>query len=49
MADFTDGLLQTRGFVVQVSHLSVGGLCAECRGAGASGAVSPRRGAHPGH
>ena len=47
-AAFIVGLQQTHGFSVQVSHLSVGGLCPECRAAAAGvPPVSPRRGAHP--
>ena len=29
----TDGLARTRGFAVNLSHLTVSGLCADCRGA----------------
>jgi Fur family ferric uptake transcriptional regulator len=49
-AAFIDGIQQARGFTVQVSHLSVGGLCPGCRVAAAGvPPVSPRRGAHPAH
>ncbi len=32
-AELTIGLHDARGFSVDLSHLSVGGLCADCRGA----------------
>jgi Fur family ferric uptake transcriptional regulator len=49
-AAFMAGILEAHGFAVDVSHLSVGGLCPDCRTAVESvTGVSPRRGAHRGH
>jgi len=41
-------LRTARGFDMDLTHLSVGGLCESCQDARGA-AVSPRRGAHPGH
>ena len=45
-AAFIEGLRRTRGFIVQVSHLSVGGLCPDCHAAFMDAALADAAPAH---